>query len=54
MNRNNQWGHLLFSLNNRVKESKVFILAQQRLIGDEQEKKVTSTIYQGSLGDVHR
>ena len=39
MRWNNQWGHLLFSLNDNVKESKVFILAQQRLIGDEQEKK---------------
>lgn len=39
MHWHNQWGHLLFSLNDKVKESKVFILAQQRLIGDEQEKK---------------
>ena len=39
MNWNNRWGHLLFSLNGKIKESKVFFLAQQRLIGDEQEKK---------------
>ncbi|MDP2267929.1 MAG: hypothetical protein Q8K46_02065, partial [Deltaproteobacteria bacterium] len=39
MRWNNQWGHLLFSINNKVKESRVFILAQQRLIGDEQEKE---------------
>ncbi len=39
MRWNNRWGHLLFSINDKVKESKVFILAQQRLIGDEQEKK---------------
>jgi len=39
MRWNNRWGHLLFSLNDRVKESKIFMLAQQRLIGNEQEKK---------------
>jgi len=38
-NRDNQWGHFLFSLNDLVKESKIFSLAQQRLIGNEQEKK---------------
>jgi NADH dehydrogenase len=39
MRRNNQWGRLLFSINDKVKESKAFYLAQHRLIGDEQEKK---------------
>ncbi|MBW6486097.1 MAG: FAD-dependent oxidoreductase [Syntrophobacterales bacterium] len=39
MRWNNHWGHLLFSINDQVKESKIFMLAQQRLIGDEQEKK---------------
>ena len=37
LNRDNLWGRILFSLNNRVKDSKAFLLAQHRLIGDEQK-----------------
>ena len=37
MHRNNKWGHLLFSINDKLKESRNFIQAQQRLIGNEQE-----------------
>ena len=36
MNRDNWWGQLLFSINDRAKDSRVFLLVQQRLIGDEQ------------------
>lgn len=39
MHWNNKWGRFLFSLNDRVKGSRIFIQAQQRLIGDEQENK---------------
>lgn len=36
LDRGNFWGNLLFSLNDKVKNSRTFILAQNRLIGDEQ------------------
>ena len=36
MNRDNWWGRRLFSINDRAKDSRVFVLAQHRLIGDEQ------------------
>ncbi len=36
IDRDNRWGRLLFSINDKAKDSRVFILAQQRLIGDEQ------------------
>lgn len=36
IDRDNRWGHLLFSINIKAKESPHFIFAQQRLIGDEQ------------------
>lgn len=36
LDRDNRWGKLLFSLNDRVKDSRTFLLAQHRLIGDEQ------------------
>ncbi|OGN93726.1 MAG: hypothetical protein A2144_01205 [Chloroflexi bacterium RBG_16_50_9] len=35
--QDNWWGRLVFSINDRVKDSSAFLLAQQRLIGDEQE-----------------
>ena len=38
MNSDNRWGRLLFSINNRVKNFRVFLLAQHRLVGDEQCK----------------
>ena len=38
MNWHNRWGRLLFAINDKVKESRIFALAQQRLIGDEQER----------------
>ena len=34
--RDNWWGQLLFSINNRAKDSRIFLLSQHRLIGDEQ------------------
>ncbi len=37
MNSDNRWGRLLFAINDRVKDSRVFVLAQHRLIGDEQD-----------------
>ncbi|MBI2908953.1 MAG: FAD-dependent oxidoreductase [Chloroflexi bacterium] len=37
IDRNNRWGRLLFSINEKVKDSRAFLLAQQRLIGDEQD-----------------
>lgn len=36
INRGNRWGRLLFSLNDRFKDSRVFLLAQNRIIGNEQ------------------
>ncbi len=36
----NWWGRLLFSLNNRTKNSRVFLLTQHRLIGDEQRNTI--------------
>ena len=36
LNRDNRWGHLLFSINDRAKDSHPFLLTQRRLIGDEQ------------------
>ncbi len=37
MHRNNKWGHILFTVNDIIKNSSVFLQAQQRLIGDEQD-----------------
>ncbi|MEE8413833.1 MAG: FAD-dependent oxidoreductase [Dehalococcoidales bacterium] len=34
---NNRWGRLLFAINDRAKDSRSFLLAQQRLIGEEQD-----------------
>lgn len=36
INKDNQWGHSLFSINDKAKDSPVFLRAQHRLIGDEQ------------------
>ncbi len=36
MGRNNRWGRLLFFINNKVKDSRTFLLTQHRVIGDEQ------------------
>lgn len=36
IDRDNQWGHLLFSLHSRTKDSRAFLLAQHRQISDEQ------------------
>ena len=36
-NRDNRWGRLLFSINDRAKDSSVFLLTQDRLVGDEQQ-----------------
>ncbi|MDP7415712.1 MAG: FAD-dependent oxidoreductase [Dehalococcoidales bacterium] len=38
--RDNRWGHLLFSINNKAKDSSVFLSAQRRLIGEEQHDVV--------------
>ncbi len=37
LDRDNQWGRLLFSANDLAKNSRLFIGAQQRLIGNEQK-----------------
>lgn len=39
MHRHNIWGHLLFSIIDRTKNSRFFLQTAQRLIGNEQEKK---------------
>jgi NADH dehydrogenase len=36
MHKDNLWGRALFSLNNVAKNSRLFLLAQNRIIGDEQ------------------
>ena len=36
IDRDNQWGRLLFAINSWAKDSRLFLLAQHRLIGDEQ------------------
>lgn len=36
ISRDNLWGRVLFSVNDRTKDSRAFFLAQHRLIGDEQ------------------
>ncbi|MBI3931624.1 MAG: FAD-dependent oxidoreductase [Chloroflexi bacterium] len=36
IDRDNRWGRLLFSINDRTKDSRLFLLAQHRLIADEQ------------------
>ena len=35
INRDNWWGRLLFSINDRAKDSRTFLLTQHRLVGDE-------------------
>ncbi len=35
--RDNWWGRLLFSINDKAKDSPIFLLTQQRLIADEQD-----------------
>ena len=37
MNRDNVWGRVLFSINNKAKDSRTFLLTQHRLIADEQD-----------------
>ncbi len=36
-NRDNRWGQLLFAINNWAKDNRIFLLTQDRLIGDEQQ-----------------
>lgn len=36
LNHGNFWGRLLFSINDRAKNSRIFLLSQNRLIGNEQ------------------
>ena len=36
IDRDNRWGQRLFSINDRAKDSRLFLLAQHRLIGNEQ------------------
>jgi NADH dehydrogenase len=36
IDRDNRWGRLLFAINGWAKDSRLFLLAQHRLIGDEQ------------------
>ncbi|MFC1964801.1 FAD-dependent oxidoreductase [Chloroflexota bacterium] len=37
INRDNQWGRIVFSLNDKAKNSPTFLLSQHRLIADEQD-----------------
>jgi flavin-dependent dehydrogenase len=37
IDRDNRWGRMLFSINDKAKDSRAFLLAQHRLIGDEQD-----------------
>ena len=37
INHDNWWGRLLFSINDKSKDSRIFLAAQHRLIGDEQD-----------------
>ena len=37
IDRDNRWGRLLFWINNKAKDSRAFLLAQHRLVGDEQD-----------------
>jgi NADH dehydrogenase len=37
MNQENWWGRLLFRINDRAKDSRAFLLAQHRLVADEQD-----------------
>lgn len=36
IDRDNRWGRLLFSINDRAKDSRTFLSTQQRLVGNEQ------------------
>ncbi len=42
MSQDNWWGRLLFSINDWTKDSRVFLLAQHRLIGDERRSATGS------------
>jgi NADH dehydrogenase len=37
IDRDNRWGRLLFWINDKAKDSRAFLLAQHRLVGDEQD-----------------
>jgi flavin-dependent dehydrogenase len=41
----NGWGRLLFFINDKVKDSRAFLLTQHRLIGDEQGKGINSQAF---------
>lgn len=45
LRQDNQWGKLLFGVNNRAKNSRTFLLTQQRLIADEQNRPAGSRPY---------
>ena len=42
IDRDNWWGRLLFSINDKAKDSRAFLSAQHRLIGDEQNNMTGS------------
>ena len=56
IDRDNRWGRLLFSVHSKTKDSRAFLLAQHRLIGDEQDNsralqpftKITWGMFTGS------
>ncbi len=50
MHRDNLWGQLLFSLNDRLAGSRIFFQAQQRLIGNEQENPVRQPFTKAAWG----
>jgi len=47
---NNRWGHLLFFINDKTKNSRIFLHTQQRLIGNEQEKTDRKPFTQAAWG----
>lgn len=50
MHWNNRWGHLLFSINDKIKNSRISLQAQQRVIGNEQEKTDRQPFTQAAWG----
>lgn len=50
MHWNNEWGRLLFSINDKVKRSRIFLQVQQRLIGSEHDKTDRQPFTQAAWG----
>ena len=50
IDRDNGWGRLLFTLNKRAKDSRMFSLAQHRLISDEQTRTKSQPLTKAAWG----